>query len=191
MVEVGFQLPAKEVKVKSNIPVCQTCNPNMLLRSGAHFDDFWGCRNYPKCKESVNIPKPKVKIKEFEPSQYQQDIYDFVENGSGHGVVYGVAGCGKTVTNVKSLELVPKTAKTKYAAFNKHIERDISSKAPDCIEVSTFHKWGLNNIRNMYPKVQIKKYKVHAIIDDLSPKIDDDLKSDTVKAVSLLKGNLL
>ncbi len=131
-------------------------------------------------------PKPK-----FTPSAYQQAIYDFVKNGNGHGVVEGVAGCGKTTTNVEALKLVPRTAKIKYAAFNKHIEKDISAKAPKYVSVSTFHSWGLGNIKKAYPKIKINQWKVHNLIDDKSPQIEWEFKGEIVKAISLLKGNLL
>ncbi len=175
---------------KSNTPSCPNCNSKMILKSGSYYDDFWGCSTFPKCKGTISMTKKKVVLKTFAPSAYQTAIYDFVENGSGHGIIYGVAGCGKTATAVSSLELLPPTAKAKYAAFNKHIERDIRSKAPDHISVSTFHTWGKANILNKYPLAVINQWKVHGIIDDLAPKIQGDLKYDVVKAVSLLKGNM-
>jgi len=135
--------------------------------------------------------EPEPEKTTFEPSKYQQAIYDWVKNGSGHGVVSGVAGCGKTTTNVEALKLVPRDKKIKYAAFNKHIEKDISAKAPSYVSVSTFHSWGLNNIKKAYPKIKINKWKVHNLIDDKSPNIDREFKGEVVKTISLLKGGLL
>jgi DNA helicase-2/ATP-dependent DNA helicase PcrA len=139
----------------------------------------------------VDFEEDEPEQASFKPSAYQQAIYDFVKNGSGHGVVSGVAGCGKTTTNVEALKLVPRTAKIKYAAFNKHIERDISAKAPKHVNVSTFHSWGLGNIKKAYPKININQWKVHNLIDDQSPYADREFKNEIVKTIGLLKGNLL
>jgi hypothetical protein len=142
--------------------------------------------------EFLNDPfEPEAVKPTFKPSKYQQAIYDWVQNGKGHGVVSGVAGCGKTTTNVEALKLVDKTAKIKYAAFNKHIEKDISAKAPKYVNVSTFHSWGLSNIKKAYPKIKINQWKVHNLIDDKSPYIDRELKGEMVKVIGLLKGSLL
>jgi hypothetical protein len=122
---------------------------------------------------------PEREKPKFKPSKYQEAIYDFVKNGNGHGVVEGVAGCGKTTTNVEALKLVPRTAKIKYAAFNKHIEKDISAKAPSYVSVSTFHSWGLGNIKKAYPKIKINQWKVHNLIDDKSPQIEREFKNES------------
>jgi superfamily I DNA/RNA helicase len=87
--------------------------------------------------------------------------------------------------------LVPKDAKIKYAAFNKHVEHDISAKAPSYVSVSTFHSWGLNNIKKAYPKIKINQWKVHNLIDNKSPDIDREVKNEIVKCISLLKANMV
>ncbi len=138
------------------------------------------------------IETPKLSTG-FEPSQYQKDIFEFVESSNGNGIVNAVAGSGKTTTNVMALELLPKSTKAIYAAFNKHIERDIVTKAPQHVKVSTFHSWGLGNIRkNSSSGIRINQYKVWDIIDDLKLKsIDRELKGTISKLISLLKGGLL
>lgn len=125
-------------------------------------------------------------------SDDQNDIYDFATNGQGHGVVDGVAGCGKTRTNVHVLSLLDPNLKIKYAAFNKHIEIDISKKAPSYVDVSTLHKWGKNNIEAAWPKAKFTKFKVYDIIDKYKFAKDDfPLKQNIAKLVGLLKGDLI
>lgn len=34
---------------------CPQCNDFMVIRSGK-YGDFWGCRNYPDCEETAQIP---------------------------------------------------------------------------------------------------------------------------------------
>ncbi len=128
----------------------------------------------------------------FELSQYQKDIFEFVENSNSNGIVNAVAGSGKTTTNVMALELLPKTTKSIYAAFNKHIERDIATKAPQYVKVSTFHSWGLGNIRQNGSRLKINQYKLYDIIDNLRLKDNNyELKQSVSKLVSLLKSGLL
>jgi ssDNA-binding Zn-finger/Zn-ribbon topoisomerase 1 len=179
-------------KPKSNIPTCPKCDSKMILRSGPHFDDFWGCANYPKCKGTVSIPQQKVKLPYFPPSKHQSAIYDFVkDNNEQHGRVDGVAGCGKTYTNVTALNLVPKSAKTKYVTFGNRNQKDIARKAPDHVSVTTFHVMGQANIYNALPKAKRDKWKVHNIADDVLKNSDKELKGSVVKLVGLLKGAML
>lgn len=61
-----------------------------------------------------------------EPSKYQKEILDWVENGSGSGLVNALAGTGKTTT----LEMVAKAVPSKmlFLAFNKHIADELSER---------------------------------------------------------------
>ena len=56
--------------------------------------------------ESIEPIKPEIILLSVTWSHYQNDDYDFVQDGKGHGMVRGVAGCGKTRTNVHSLSLL-------------------------------------------------------------------------------------
>lgn len=62
----------------------------------------------------------------FELSDYQKEILNWVENGTGNGLVNALAGTGKTTT----LELISKKVPTKmlFLAFNKHIATELSTK---------------------------------------------------------------
>ena len=64
----------------------------------------------------------------FPPNHYQQDIIDWVLNGSGNAVVNAKAGTGKTST----LELIASTYPSKmlFLAFNNHIAAELNNK-PD------------------------------------------------------------
>jgi two-component system sensor histidine kinase SenX3 len=46
-------------------------------------------------------------MSKFQPSVYQQAIYDFITNGQGNAVVSAVAGSGKTTTLINALNLIP------------------------------------------------------------------------------------
>ena len=38
----------------SGIPTCPRCNIKMVRRQG-RFGDFWGCRNYPRCRNTLQV----------------------------------------------------------------------------------------------------------------------------------------
>lgn len=62
----------------------------------------------------------------FPPNKYQQDIIDWVKNGSGNAIVDAKAGSGKTST----LELIAQSYPRKmlFIAFNKHIADEINNR---------------------------------------------------------------
>ena len=61
-----------------------------------------------------------------EPSRYQKEILNWVENGTGNGLVNALAGTGKTTTLVMVANKVPN--KMLFLAFNKHIADELSEK---------------------------------------------------------------
>lgn len=119
-------------------------------------------------------------IKSFIPSQYQQAIFDFISNGSGHAVVEAVAGSGKTTTIVKALDLTPTTAKVAFVAFNKHIAQELKKRAPAHVHVSTLHSLGLSILRKYNSKIQIDDDKVGSLLEDIWPVSKEALKSGEI-----------
>lgn len=103
--------------------------------------------------------------RDFNPSPYQQAIFDFISFGHGNAVVEAVAGSGKTTTIVKALDLTSANSKVAFLAFNKHIAAELSKRAPDHVHVSTLHSLGLSNLRRLNSKVEIKTDKVGEILD--------------------------
>ena len=81
----------------------------------------------------------------FKPSIYQQDVFNFIQNGSGNGVIKAVAGSGKTTTIIQSLSLIPTNKRILMLAFNKSIADELKEKVPYHVEVSTFHSCGLQH----------------------------------------------
>lgn len=94
---------------------------------------------------------------EYEPSEYQRAIFDFIERGQGNLVVEAEAGSGKSWTLVKCLELMPKDAKILLTSFNNSIVGELEKKIKDLpnrenIDCRTIHSLGysmlLSNYRN-------------------------------------------
>lgn len=60
-------------------------------------------------------------------SDYQTKVFDFFQNGVGHGAVNAVAGSGKSTTAVEAV-IRADVPNTQILAFNKHIEVDFNKK---------------------------------------------------------------
>lgn len=96
----------------------------------------------------------------FTPSIFQQDIFDFVKDGSGNAIVNAVAGSGKTTTIVKALDFIPSTKKVIFLAFNKAIVSELKNKVPAHVRVSTLHGLGWNSMMYQFGKhIKLNNYK--------------------------------
>ena len=99
---------------------------------------------------------------EFELSQYQKDILDFVENKQGNLLVNAKAGSGKTSTLVLiSEKLLTDNKKMLFLAFNKSIVEELGRKLtnPNC-QIKTIHSTGLTFIRSYLYKKHNKNYEL-------------------------------
>lgn len=81
----------------------------------------------------------------FTPSEYQQAVFDFVQEGEGNAVIEAVAGSGKTTTIVRALRYTE--GKVLFSAFNKSIVRELKGRVPSHVQVSTLHSLGYSLIR--------------------------------------------
>lgn len=62
----------------------------------------------------------------FTPSHYQQAIFDWIRDGSGHAVVDAVAGSGKTTTLVAAAEMI--RGNGLFLAFNVKIAEELAAR---------------------------------------------------------------
>jgi DNA helicase-2/ATP-dependent DNA helicase PcrA len=67
-------------------------------------------------------------------SSYQQNIFSFVSNETGNGIVQAVAGSGKTTTIVEALKRV--RGSSIFLAFNKSIADELKKRG---VNAKTFH----------------------------------------------------
>ena len=125
------------------------------------------------------------------PSKYQQDIYDFVSSGRGHGIVEAVAGSGKTTTIIKALDLLPSTSKVMFLAFNKHIADELATRIPMGFEARTLHSLGYSIIRKSH-KVRVANGMIYKIIKERVPsKLVRSHNQPIQKIISLAKSLLI
>lgn len=130
-------------------------------------------------------------VHEFIPSHYQQAIFDYVQNEQHHLVVEALAGSGKTTTGVEMLKLL-RGLKVLFVAFNRHVVKDIKTKAPYWVQISTYHSLGFRACKDAYGKdVLVEKKKVYHILQSLMDKqVHGHLFSTIKKVVSLVKATL-
>ena len=90
------------------------------------------------------MAKKKTAI-EYEPSQYQKAIFDYIQHEKGNLVVEAAAGSGKTYTLVKALSLIPQDKRVLITAFNKDIVKELTKKVKEFpnVEVRTLHGLGM------------------------------------------------
>ncbi len=72
----------------------------------------------------------------FAWSSYQEDVFSFVENGTGNAVVEAVAGAAKTTTLLETYRRLPSNKKSIFLAFNKSIAEEMKKKD---VNARTFH----------------------------------------------------
>ena len=97
----------------------------------------------------------------------QHTIFDFVQEGKGHGIIDAVAGAGKTTTIMECARFVPDNQATLFCAFNTSIAKEIAKKFHQKgiheITVKTIHALGrqilVDNNATGYPiKLDNRKY---------------------------------
>lgn len=141
--------------------------------------------------------------KAFLPSNYQQAIYSFIQEGKGNAVVDAVAGSGKSTTIVHALTSIPEDQSILFLAFNKSIVEELKIKVSmqSNVEVMTLHSLGAKALMGTYNcKIQADKYKAHlneglkfgkyAPIADLEYEEIAEYKSNINKLIDLVRVNL-
>lgn len=93
----------------------------------------------------------------FQPSPYQQRVFDFIETGEGNAVVNAVAGSGKTTTIVEALKNISADKTSIFIAFNKSIVEELRGRVPVSTDVKTIHAIGLEAIKKHFGSTKVAK----------------------------------
>lgn len=104
----------------------------------------------------------------FEPSIYQQAIYNEVATTDHNINVNAVAGSGKTTTLLGCLERIPRGKSIIFMAFNNSIVKELQARntRPN-VDIMTLHSYGwrlllrrYGNTAKMNPNKSIAKLEV-------------------------------
>lgn len=112
--------------------------------------------------------KIRYKDNEYQASEYQNKILDFVEHGAGNGFINACAGASKTTMLENMLYYIPQNKKAIFIAFNKSIVEEMNKRLQshdtnDNIKIATYHSLGYSilreNISNFDLEIDEDKYK--------------------------------
>ncbi len=106
----------------------------------------------------------------FQPSRYQEEIWNFIKNGSGNGVVNAVAGSGKTTTIIKGIEKIDKSQSVAMFAFNKSIVEELQNRVTTNANVKTLHSLGMSTLMKTIGKSKVNSKKQMSIAVSLLKK---------------------
>jgi len=125
----------------------------------------------------------------FTPSKQQQQLFDWVKNGTGSCILESVAGSGKTTTLLHAMEYMK--GKIFYGAFNKRVCDELKEKVDVGVNVniSTMHSAGLSALKKQSRFAKVEMYKVNNIFRKLFERSDPVYKyqQQVVQLVSLAK----
>lgn len=114
-------------------------------------------------------------------TEAQKKIFEFVETGSGNGIIDAVAGAGKTTTLMGCVMHIHDLKDVIYCAFNTSIRKELQKKFKDAkinVEVSTIHALGFLMLRATRNYI-LDDYKYNHIIKE--PKFFETLVPDIDK----------
>lgn len=113
---------------------------------------------------------------EFQPSVYQQAVFDWVKNGRGDAVVQAVAGSGKTTTLVEAAKLL-NTNKATFLAFNKHVATELQERLGKSMICKTIHSVGMGTLRSHLSKVSLDDNKYYDLAKPYAKEIAEVLRA--------------
>lgn len=107
-------------------------------------------------------------MNKFVPSTFQNNIFEFIQHGTGNAVISAVAGSGKTTTLIHALKLIPTDKSILFLAFNKSISNELKERVPETnnIHVKTVHGFGYNTIK-LNNDVEIDNHKYRKLFRDV------------------------
>jgi len=92
----------------------------------------------------------------FVPNQYHPAIFDWFKNPSGHAVIYGVAGCGKSSTMVEGGKLMALEQQRNclVSSYTTSTVADLKSKLQGGFDVRSINSYGFLALRNAFRDVR-------------------------------------
>jgi len=114
----------------------------------------------------TTLPAPPIPSKKI-PNKYQEAVFEFISEGSGHCVLKSSAGSGKTWVIEEGTKRVPPSKSILFIAFNRSIAGELKKRAPSNVDALTFHGLGYRACSFAYGNVILDPNKQRKIIDQL------------------------
>ena len=128
---------------------------------------------------------PPVVATGFMPSRYQQAIFDWVVDGSGHGFVNAMAGSGKTHSLVQCAKLIQGSGT--FLAFSKEIARELKARLVGTpMRASTIHSLGYGMLNKEIGKFELTTSKFRSRVKEVVYGCDEIDPDETQQAIDTL-----
>lgn len=92
-------------------------------------------------------------------SRYQEDVFKFATEGSGHGAVDSVAGSGKTTTGVEMVQRFSPMEQGLYTSFTRSIveatDKQLNAKGIRHARAKTYNSFGYEIVRKYLPSAKL------------------------------------
>ena len=118
----------------------------------------------------------------------QETIWNDIENGEHHMMVFAKAGTGKTFTIVEGANRIG--GSKVFLAFNKSIATEIGKKVPFDCEAKTFHSLGLSALKMVRSDCKIDNKKSYGIINSVMGR-DFNSAPTLNRLISLIKSSMI
>lgn len=129
----------------------------------------------------------------FSDTEEQKAIYDHIRGGRGNLIIDAKAGCGKTTTIVRSLEVLPMSIPGSYlppnicfVAFGKDIVTELKRKVPKRTLCATFNALGFRAWKQHEPKCVLTEDKCYKLLWEACDRDFPDTRN-TLRLVSIAK----
>ena len=118
----------------------------------------------------------------------QQTIWNDMENGTHHMMVYAGAGSGKTYTIIEGANRI--SGSKGFLAFNKSISTEIKKKVTLDCEAMTFHSLGLSALKMARRDCKVDTKKTYTIINTIMGR-EYNSASALNRLISLIKSSMV
>ncbi len=131
-------------------------------------------------------------------SAYQEAVFDFIVNGTGHACIEAVAGSGKSTTGIESAKRFLRLEQGMFASFTRTIIEDLDSKLKaqklHNISARTYNSFGaglVHRYMNPRPKLLTGNGEKTLLVFEFDVRPDKSTflkcKNSMIRLVSLLK----
>jgi superfamily I DNA/RNA helicase len=127
--------------------------------------------------------------KRYTPSQYQVDLFKFIDARKGSAVVQAVAGSSKTTSIVAGAKLIPISEKAVFLAFNKSIVDELTRKLPPHVKAMTTHSLCFRALNSSGQRLKVDSDKLNRLMNDLLSIPEKALRGQIRKLVATAKAN--
>ena len=169
-----FQIAAP---MEDNVPVPKGHSDDMFVSEPIPSLEKYGKDSLPR------ITLPGIDLPETNFTSEQENIFRFIKNGMGHGIIDAVAGAGKTTTIMECAKYVENKTDVLFCAFNKSIQGEIAAKfnrqMMNQITVKTIHALGFQILKdnNSAAKKFVPKESKYWTILNTDPDIQDQMQA--------------